>query len=355
MKWPSHGSNPQYLYKAMGLELPGEYIDFSANINPIGPPAAIKEKWGEFYREISVYPDPYAFQLKEMIAKRESISPDSIIIGNGGAELITLVARMLAGKKIGIIQPTFSEYEKACLANKCEISYHSLAGPDFSLTLPDLSKVDALFLCNPNNPTGVHYPPSKLKSIMEECEKHRCLLILDEAFYDFLSNYESIIPNINQFPRLIVLRSMTKMFAIPGIRLGYLVAAPKIIHELNTLQSHWSVNTIALRSGELCLQDETYIKDTQRFIDGERKRLFEFFTQADFEVSPSKVNFYLLRDSKILDQFRLFEILLHRGIIPRHTFNFPGLDGNWLRFAIKGKDENDQLMEVLLAWRQHQL
>lgn len=337
----------------MGLELPGEYIDFSANINPIGPPVALKEKWGEFYREISVYPDPFAIELRETISKKEGIESDSILIGNGGAELITLVARMLEGKRVLIVQPTFSEYEKACLANKCEVSYHSLAGPDFSLTIPDLSNVDALFLCNPNNPTGVHYPPSKLKSIMEECEKHRCFLILDEAFYDFLVDYESLIPYINRFPKFIILRSMTKMFAIPGIRLGYLVAAPKIIKELSALQSHWSVNTVALLTGELCLHDEEFIKDTQRYIEGERTRLFEFFTQADFEFSPSKVNFYLLRDSNIEDQFRLFEFLLQRGIIPRHTFNFSSLEGNWLRFAIKGTDDNNQLMEVLSEWRQH--
>lgn len=337
----------------MGLDLPGKYLDFSANINPLGPPSALLEKWSEFYREITVYPDPYAINLKEKIAKTVSINSNSILIGNGGAELITLVARLLAGKKILIVQPTFSEYEKACQANKCEISYHSLEGPDFALSLPDLSKVDALFLCNPNNPTGVHYPASTLKAIAEECEKHRCYLILDEAFYDFLSDYESIIPYINRFPKVIILRSMTKMFAIPGIRLGYLVAAPKIIQELSSLQSHWSVNTIALLAGEICLNDEEFIKDSQRFMEGERKRLFEFFSQSDFEFSPSNVNFYLLRDFHLVDQFKLFEFLIHRGIIPRHTFNFPGLEGDWLRFAIKGKDDNNQLMEVLSEWRQH--
>jgi threonine-phosphate decarboxylase len=337
----------------MGLELPEEYMDFSANINPLGPPATIKEKWEDFYHKMMVYPDPYAVNLRAKIAKREGINADSILIGNGGAELITLVVRMLSGKKILIVQPTFSEYESACLANKCEVFYHSLEGPDFELSLPDLSKVDALVLCNPNNPTGVHYPPSKLKSLMEECEKHRCFLIIDEAFYDFLPDYESIIRYINQFSRLIILRSMTKMFAIPGIRLGYLMAQASIIEELTVLQSHWSVNTIALLSGELCLINDIFIKNTQRFIEDERERLFHFFTKTDFEFTPSKVNFYLLRDANHEDPFSFFEFLLNRGIIPRHTFNFHGLEGNWLRFAIKGKNENNKLMEVLSEWRQH--
>lgn len=353
MKWPSHGSNPQYLYKAMGLSLPDQFIDFSANINPLGPPHALKEKWNDFYSEITVYPDPNAIKLKGMIADREGISSDSILIGNGGADLITLVARMLAGKKILIVQPAFSEYEKACQANNCVIIYHQLEELGFELTLPDLSSIDALFLCNPNNPTGVHFSAEMVRTIIEEAEKQHCFVVLDEAFYDFLLDYQSMIPYIDRFKNLIIIRSMTKMFAIPGIRLGYLAAAPHIIVELSSLQSHWSTNTIALLAGELCLQDEAFIKKTQDYIEDERKRLFAYFEGTDFEFSPSKINFYLLRDTNLNEQLKLFEFLLDNGIIPRHTFNFPGLEGNWLRFAIKNKAENDQLMEVLSQWRQH--
>jgi threonine-phosphate decarboxylase len=355
--WPSHGSNPHYLYEAMGLTFPGQSIDFSANINPLGPPHDLKEKWQDFYQEIMVYPDPYATKLKELIAKTEQTTVDSLLIGNGGAELITLIARMLAGKKVLIVEPTFSEYEKACRANKCEILYHQLVEPNFELNPIDLrlrlGNADALFLCNPNNPTGIQYPTSLIISIIEECEKQNCLVILDEAFFDFLIEYESFIPYLTRFQNLIIIRSMTKMFAIPGIRLGYLVAQSAIVSELSQIQSHWSINTIALLAGELCLQNKSFIKGTQEYICNERKRLFDFFKQEEFVVSSSKVNFYLLRDPHMKDQFALFKFLLLQGIIPRHTFNFPGLEGRWLRFAIKGYDENDQLMEVLTKWRQH--
>ena len=212
---------------------------------------------------------------------------------------------------------------------------------------------DALFLCNPNNPTGIQYPTSTVISIIEECEKQNCFVILDEAFYDFLIDYDSFIPYINRFSNLIIIRSMTKMFAIPGICLGYLVARPAMIAELRKVQSHWSTNIIALLAGELCLQDESFIKETQKFIFQERKRLFKFFKQEDFVSSTSQVNFYLLKDPYLKDQDGLFEFLLHKGIIPRHTVNFPGLEGKWLRFAIKSNDENNQLMGVLTEWRQH--
>ncbi|MEH7155048.1 threonine-phosphate decarboxylase CobD [Neobacillus drentensis] len=355
MKWPSHGSNPQYLYNAMGLPLPEEFIDFSANINPLGPPTALKEKWVDFFREIQVYPDPFATKLTDMISKAEQTKSDSILIGNGGAELITLLGRMLAGKRVLIVEPTFSEYEEVCRANQCEIVYHQLMEPDFTLNLTDLCSslvaVDALFLCNPNNPTGIHYPPSTIISIVEECEKRDCLVILDEAFFDFLIEYESFVPYINRFSNLIIIRSLTKMFAIPGIRLGYLVARPDIISNLSKQKSHWSTNTIALLAGERCLQNGAFIKETQGFIGRERKRLFAFFHQNNYLASSSDVNFYLLQDPLLQDQFSLFEFLLHQGIIPRHTFNFPGLEGRWLRFAIKGHEENNQLMEVLTHWR----
>jgi threonine-phosphate decarboxylase len=143
------------------------------------------------------------------------------------------------------------------------------------------------------------------------------------------------------------------MFAIPGIRLGYLVAQPAIVSELSLLQSHWSTNTIALLAGDLCLQNESFINETQDFIRNERKRLFALYKQHDFVVSSSNVNFYLLQDPRLENQFVLFEFLIHLGIIPRHTFNFPGLEGRWLRFAIKGSDENNHLLEVLTKWRQN--
>jgi len=355
LKWPSHGSNPQYLFKAMGLRLPEDYLDFSANINPLGPPSCLQENWNELYRHITVYPDPYAAKLKTKIAGKEQIPLDSILIGNGGAELITLIARMLAGKKVLLIHPTFSEYEEALSANNCEILYEQLTEPDFTIRLPNLfsklRQADALIFCNPNNPTGVKYSESTVISIIEECDRQNKIVIIDEAFYDFLIEYESMIPHISKFSNLILIRSMTKMYSIPGVRLGYLVATPSIIHKLSRLQSHWSVNTIALFAGEWCLEDEDFIQNTKYFIRNERDRLSQFFQQYQYIVSNSMVNFYLLRDSLLEDQFALFEFLLKKGIIPRHTFNFPGLEGRWLRFAIKSYEENTRLMEVLAEWR----
>jgi threonine-phosphate decarboxylase len=176
---------------------------------------------------------------------------------------------------------------------------------------------------------------------------------LDEAFYDFLVEYDSFIPYVNRNYNLIIIRSMTKMFAIPGIRLGYLVAPPNLAVKLRHFQSQWNINSIALSAGELCLQNEAFIDETQKYIHDERNRLFMFYQQEGFLVSSSQVNFYLLRDPLINNQFDLFNFLLRQGIIPRHTYNFSGLEGRWLRFAIKSYEENNRLKEVLIQWRNY--
>jgi threonine-phosphate decarboxylase len=341
----------------MGMTLPEKYLDFSANINPLGPPEALKLRWNEIYKKVTVYPDPYAFTLKEKLSVKEQVPIDSLLVGNGGAELITLVARMIEGKKVLLIQPTFSEYEQACRVNRCEIIPVVLEAPNFELNLDQirlkLRDADAIFFCNPNNPTGIRYPSSHILTLVEECEKQDCLFILDEAFYDFLLDYQSFMPYIKKFSNLIIIRSMTKMFSIPGIRLGFLAGHPDIIAKLQNFQPHWSANAIAQVAGELCTEEETFIRQTQNFISNEREKLFTHYKQQEFTVSTSEVNFYLLQDPYLQDQFPLFEFLLKKGIIPRHTFNFPGLEGKWLRFAIKNSQENQQLMEVLKQWRQH--
>ncbi|URM32913.1 threonine-phosphate decarboxylase CobD [Cytobacillus firmus] len=355
MIWPSHGSNPQYLYEAMDKQMPEpeERIDFSANINPLGPPSELKDRWGSLFPYISDYPDPHAALLKSKLAAAEGIKETQILVGNGGAELITLIGRMIAGKSALIIQPAFSEYEEACRVNNCRVSYYQLEAEDWNLDMEALSEslkdADAVFFCNPNNPTGVHYPKALVEKLLEKCQIHSCLLIMDEAFYDFACDYQSIV--IEKDSNVVVLRSMTKMFSIPGLRLGYMMAGERLIERAAALKPHWSVNALALKAGEWCLDSKEHVRLTKNLIRQERERLVSFYQRLNFSVSPSAVNFYLLRDPRLDDQLPLFQFLLEKGMIPRHTMNFPGLEGRWLRFAIKGPKDNDVLMEAMEEWR----
>ncbi|WP_394236627.1 threonine-phosphate decarboxylase CobD [Niallia oryzisoli] len=354
MTWPSHGSNPQYLYEAAGLTLPECLIDFSANINPLGPPAVLQKHWGDLFHGIGTYPDPHTASLKVKIANREGIGPERILIGNGGAEIISLLGRLIAEKKVLIVEPAFSEYEKACQVNNCDVSYYQLSD-GWEIHLHDLigklQGMDAVFLCNPNNPTGMYYGTDIILPLLKACKRENCLLIVDEAFYDFTAEYEPLVPYLKEFPQLILMRSLTKIFAIPGIRLGYLMADRSLVEKLSAYQPHWSVNSVAIQAGEWCLEDEEHISKMIQFIQSERDVLLRFYQEQHFEVSNSAINFYLLRDPQLNDQYPLFEFLLKQGIVPRHTFNFPGLEGRWLRFAIRTSVENRKLMEAMKAWR----
>lgn len=357
MTLPSHGSNPHYVYRSARIEKPDRVIDFSVNVNPFGAPTIIRERWQSWFSYVEDYPDPLASELKQKLSILNDIQEDCLLIGNGGAELITLVAQFLRGKRILIIQPSFSEYEQACFAQNCCVEHHVLQEGNWALglneLLPKVKLFDGIFLCTPNNPTGVVYDRQAVMELVQEGKREGCYIIIDEAFYDFTTDNHSYINLIKQYPNLIILRSLTKMFAIAGLRLGYGAANPSVMEKLAALKPHWSVNAIAMKAGLECILQDSYIQHTKQHIADERKRLELVYQSNGFQMSKSEVNFYLLKDPQLEDAAPLFHFLLKKGIVPRHTMNFPGLNGRWLRFAVKKKKENNLLMEALLEWKKY--
>lgn len=357
MKLPAHGANPHYLYDSLCVSQPELVIDFSTNVNPFGPPEKLRTLWPSFFQTIQDYPDPNTIQLRKMLAEQIGVSEEHILLGNGGAEIIHLVANMLSKRKVLIIHPAFSEYEAACQASGCQIFRYMLSEGKWELSskelLKQLDEVDAVFLCTPNNPTGVVYEASEVTQLLDACVKRNVFLIIDEAFYDFYQWGEtaSFARYVSNNPHVLIIRSLTKMYAIAGLRLGYVIAHPDIVRNLSLHQPHWSVNQIALKAGEVCLAEADFVTKTVEKVAKERARLFHFFKENQFVFSNSKVNYYLLRDQRIQDQQPLLIFLLKKGIVPRHTKNFPGLSGRWLRFAIKRKQENNYLLEALTEWR----
>lgn len=355
MQLPSHGSNPQHLYKAFGINPPEEIVDFSVNINPLGAPEAIKHNWGNWLADIYDYPDPTFTELKQTIAIKEGVGEPYLLSGNGASELITLIASYLQGKKVVIIHPAFSEYETACRSENCTIFHHVLHPPEWELDETSLERklglVDAVFFCHPNNPTGIQYDRPTVEWLIDTCQKKEVLLILDEAFYDFADPPVTFIDKASQSPFLLVLRSLTKMYSIAGLRLGYLAGHPEVLSQIRRRQAHWSINAIALKAGKTCLDDRQHVLLTRDYIKRERDRLFASFRETGFQHSPSAINFYLIRDPSSRNQQELFSFLLRRGLVLRHTYNFPGIEGKWLRVAIRKEAENSLLMEALSEWK----
>ncbi|AIF42858.1 threonine-phosphate decarboxylase CobD [Virgibacillus sp. SK37] len=355
MHLPAHGANTQHVYEALGMEAPDTVIDFSVNTNPLGTPASVQDCWQDWLPAVYDYPDPHFTELKQQIATKEKVEPASLLPGNGAAELITLIARFLQGKNVLIVQPAFSEYETACRAEDCHISYFQLEAPAFTVDKEALHKklqaADAVFFCNPNNPTGIAFDQSIMNWLIETCVEVKTLLILDEAFYDFAHPPVTSIQKASNSPYLLVLRSLTKMYHIAGLRLGYLVGEPGLVEQIGKRQSHWALNGIALKAGVACLQEVEHVKDTTNFIANERDRVFRFLQRSDYIHSASGVNFYLLKDPAMASQENLYHFLLEEGLVLRHTYNFPGLEGEWLRAAVKKEAENNQLMEALVKWK----
>lgn len=355
MTLPLHGSNPQYVYEAFDLSLPDDVLDFSVNLNPFGSPQVLHDHWARWFHLIEDYPDPVGAEIRSLIAQEENLPMSSVLLGNGGAELITSLANMLAGKRVLIVQPTFSEYEKACRAHGCDVSFiHLTEGAwnlDISTITQQLPHTDALFLCHPNNPTGVVYAEDELRQLLDACEQHECLLIIDEAFYDFVKDAPTFACKVKRSRHLVIIRSLTKMYAIAGLRLGYVLADPTLIMNIQAFQSYWSVNALALEAGKVCIRDTSHVKLAQSYVLKERTRLFQHLNHLGYILSNSHVNYYLLRDPVLEEQDRLMKWLLKRRIVPRHTYNFPGLDGRWLRLAIKTEAENDVVLEALGQWK----
>ncbi|MDX8359779.1 threonine-phosphate decarboxylase CobD [Cytobacillus sp. IB215316] len=356
MRVPSHGANPNKLYEAFNIVPPKSIIDFSVNTNPLGAPIALKSEFNKSFHFVTEYPDIESRELYSAISHSENIPASKLFVGNGGSQCIYLLSQLFAGKKVGLLEPTFSEYRTACTAYSCQIQ--SILLNEFNNWQPQIKRlkalireVDVMFLCNPNNPTGTVIDEAILLDIIDYARIHHTTVIFDEAFYDFCETSISMIKYINEYSHIIILRSLTKMYHLAGIRLGYVVACENIIERLKTLQPPWSVNGVAQHLGVLCISDKAHVTKTKQLVDEERRRVFQHLAQLHYYVSPSTVNYYLLKDPVYNNQQDLLIYLLRQGIVPRHTYNFSGLDGMYIRLAIRTTEENDFLLEVLKRWK----
>lgn len=359
MHLPNHGANPQNLLSALKIEAPKNAIDFSVNTNPFGPPPIIEDNWSTYYSTLTHYPDPTCLKLKETIANCNQVEKNNVIVGNGAAEIIFLIAQYFSNKKVLIVEPTFSEYRDACTAFGCEIEQVYLEEAsrwqlqvEAITTKINSDSISALFLCHPNNPTGCIYNRESLLTIIQVAKENGVTVIIDEAFYDFCTEDISMSSYLSEYSNLVILRSLTKMFSIAGIRLGYALGEASFIQCIASKQHPWNVNGLAQKIGLQLFSEKGFVQNTARKIEEERIRLFNSLEILGYEVSPSAVNYYILKEkNKDVDSLPLIRFLIQGGIIPRHTYNFNGLDGRYIRLTIKGQAENDKLLSLLKGWK----
>ena len=332
---------------------PSEIIDFSASINPLGISLLVKNAITCALDSLVHYPDNTHRELKQALAAYHDLSPANIVVANGSTEIIYHLPAMLSGKRALIISPSFNEYVRSLAQQQWEVQ-HFILNPEnnFSIDLAALARdladgYDALYLCNPGNPNGTLYSLRTIEQIYRLCIASGTILLLDEAFMDFCEDASAkqfIVKGDNG----ILLRSMTKFFGIPGLRLGYALSSTALAERLAAMGGPWSVNTLALTAGVAALQDREHNLRTVEYIHQERKNLFERlsgFTQL--KVYPSSANFLLVEIMGGMSARELRERLLQQRLLIRDCSNFTGLSPRFFRIAVRTTGENQRLVEAL--------
>lgn len=332
-------------------------IDFSVNTNPLFFPEGLAEAISKNTGCILRYPDPSSGELKKKLAAFHGARPANITIGNGSIELIYLIPRAFEIKKSLIAVPTFSEYEFALKLNGSKpVFFNTNEEEDFRVDCVKLAaslpRSGALFLCNPNNPTGILLDDDEILRLLYSCRKRGTILILDEAFIEFVkeSGCSAVVSEAVKNGSLIILRSLTKFFAIPGLRLGYAVGHEKIIARIAGLQYPWNVNGPAQLAGEKVLADKSYMDRTRAFVAKERQYLFERLGAIrGLKAYSSSANFILckLQDAPIRDSKELTRRLLRDNIYIRDCGNFRGLDNRFFRVAVRKRNDNNRLINSI--------
>lgn len=329
-------------------------IDFSASINPLGTPREVLRAVRARLHDIEHYPDPDSMELRDKLSATFGLDPSVILCGNGCTELIHLLPRALPLGKLLIPQPTFNEYERACaMANpRCTVVPYPLrAEDDFGidpialLRRAQRESADAVFLCNPNNPTGRTIEMDAMTEAATLAADRKIYLIIDESFIEFTAAASAVGLTGNN-PYLIVLRSMTKFYALPGLRLGWGVFPRRVARTLNTIREPWSVNTLAEAAGVAALSLTTHGQRTHAFLSRERKRLEGGFTRLGIAYTPSRTNYCLLRSPH---SPRIVERLREQNILVRDCSNFKGLDESYIRVAVRKRRDNDILLERMAS------
>uniref|UniRef100_A0A7C2EA40 threonine-phosphate decarboxylase n=1 Tax=Ammonifex degensii TaxID=42838 RepID=A0A7C2EA40_9THEO len=334
---------------------PEEYLDFSSNINPLGPSpralAAVRAALGGLWR----YPDPNCVELKEALAGYLGVPPQWLLPGNGTAELLNLLVPALKIRRAVVPVPSFTEYARSMAAWGGTVRAPALL-PEENFRLDParvaavLAGADALFLCQPNNPTGQVVAPEELAALVEETARAGLFLIVDEAFLDFLPEKQDLtaVRFLSRHRHVVVLYSLTKFFGLAGLRLGMLVAVPEVLNKVAAVTPPWNVNLLAQAAGAAAVADEEYIAETRRVVAAER----EYLTGAlaflpGVQVVPGTANFLLLdiRGTGLgaaLVRCRMAK----RRVLVRDAGSFPGLEEGFIRVAVRLRPENERLVKA---------
>ncbi|YAI81837.1 MAG: threonine-phosphate decarboxylase CobD [cyanobacterium endosymbiont of Rhopalodia sterrenbergii] len=348
MKRPIHGGNLTWAANQAGCPVTS-IIDFSASINPLGPPDSALAAFEQGLTAVTHYPDPHYLRLRSALGQSHNISPDWIVPGNGAAELLTWAGRELANLKLTyLIIPGFWDYWRALQGFGAKVKFCPFSWEKKTCSL-NLAPVDpqssGVIINNPHNPTGKLFHREILLPLLEKF----ALVVVDEAFMDFLPPHEqqSLIPMVGDYPNLVIVRSLTKFYSIPGLRLGYAIAHPHRLKQWQLWRDPWSVNSLAAAVGEVVINDHEFQKQTWSWLVASKKGLLRGLSNLKgLQPFPSAANFLLVKTQVPSSQLQQ-KLLKKHQILIRDCLNFPGLGDSYFRVAVRTDAENQRLIEAL--------
>ena len=327
-------------------------LDFSANVSPLGMPSGARDAAARALENASLYPDPECRLLRQSLSAHHGVPAGNIVCGNGAADLIWRICRVLMPERALVTAPAFGEYEKALQSIGCVTERFLLREEqDFSLDAEGFARsvredMDLVFLCNPNNPTGRLSPIEDLILILDACRAAGAVLVLDECFLDITTEPETaaMTAELPERPELVILRAFTKTYAMAGLRLGYALCGDTALAErLRLSDQPWPVSQIAQEAGLAALRERDYVTELRALITEERRRMECAFRELGLRVIPGAANYLLFYSGDPA----LGEKLCARGILLRDCRDIPGLGEGWYRTAIRTEKENTILLAAL--------
>jgi threonine-phosphate decarboxylase len=350
----AHGGNLHALARELGVSL-NRCVDFSASINPLGPSKRVLRAVRAALPFTCHYPDPDCHSLVKALSRHWKLDAAHFLIGNGSSELIYLLPMALAIRKATIMGPTFSEYARAIsLVGEPPRAINARGDQMYRPPLQEglqmmhtMTNGDAVFVCNPNSPTGQVLLVSEMLALIETASSRGVWVIVDEAFMEYCEEH-SVLALVPRYPRLIVLRSFTKFYAVPALRAGYLIAAPELVQRLKKHQPPWSVNFLAQKAAEAALRDRAHAHRSLACVQRERALLTKGLTGIPgMAVFPSVANFLLAELPPDCSAFTVTRRLCEVGILVRDCSTISGLNDRSIRVAVRTADENRELVKAL--------
>lgn len=314
-------------------------LDYSVNVNPLGIPQEVKEAMQKAIDVCDCYPDIRSERLLNALSTYFEIPCDHFVLGNGASELLAAIVHALKPRRALVPVPSFLGYEYVLKMEHTDVTF---CKKEELLSMLS-EQIDVLFFTNPNNPNGELTHREELFQILEICKRNHIILILDECFMEFCLENESMISEIENYDQLLIIKAFTKIYAIPGVRLGYLVGSNvKLLEQIKEQLPEWNLSVFAQEAGVACLNQNDYLTMTKTYVSEEREFLRTNLKNLGIKEVVGCANFLLFYDER-----DLYRELLEKGILIRDCSNYKGLKKGYYRIAVKKHSENEFFLKCL--------